>query len=138
MFEGSFRLKSLDLSNFRTDKVTTMNGMFRGCDLTSLDISNFSTQSVTDMDLMFYNTSFLSSYNLPVFDMSNVATAQGMFANSKIDAVKLNKSNLKSDINLKAFIYDSQSMNLTVRSSQDKALFGNLSNTRLNITVSTN
>ena len=41
---------SLDLSNFNTQNVTNMVGMFYSCEsLKSLDLSNFNTQNVTDM-----------------------------------------------------------------------------------------
>lgn len=55
-------LKSLDLSNFDTSKVTTMNYMFFSClELESLDILNFDTSNVKSFVCMFYNSPKLTS-----------------------------------------------------------------------------
>ena len=49
-------LTTLDLSNFNTDSVTNMYGMFRNCfNLEELDISNFNFTNVTDTTAMFLN-----------------------------------------------------------------------------------
>ena len=54
MFYGCFNLTSLDLSNFKTDKVTNMIYMFFGCvHLKNLNLSNFNTENVDDMSGMF-------------------------------------------------------------------------------------
>ena len=136
MFENCSSLTSLDLSNFRTDKVTKMNGMFAGTDkLVSLNISNFNTQNVTDMDVMFHDAKSLTNYNFPVFDIRNVTTMEGIFARSKISGVSMNTANFKSNINLKQFVDKYQTMSVTVRSSQDKALFDKMSFSRLTVTV---
>ncbi|WP_160141157.1 InlB B-repeat-containing protein [Listeria monocytogenes] len=74
-------LTSLDLSNFDTNQVTNMNGMFYGTSsLTSLDLSNFDTSQVTNMNNMFSNTSSLTSLDLSNFDTSRVTTMIAMFA----------------------------------------------------------
>ncbi len=139
MFAGCTNLTSLDLSNFKTNKVISMGRMFEACiRLVSLDISSFNTQSVRHMELMFYGTSNLTDYKLPVFDVRSATEMRGMFGNSKIDTVKMNNANFNSSAKVTPFVLNNQQFNLVVRSSQDKALFGNLSNTRLNITVSTN
>ena len=50
-----FTLTSLDLSNFNTNNVTNMRGMFYGCSsLNSLNLSNFNTINVKDMEGMFF------------------------------------------------------------------------------------
>ena len=139
MFEGCSKLTTLNLSNFRTDKVVSMFNMFSSCSsLVSLDISSFNTQSVTNMGLMFYKTSNLTNYKLPVFDVRSVTEMRGMFEKSKIYAVKMNSANFNSSAEVTPLVPNYQQFNLVVRSSQDKALFGDLSNTSLNITVSTN
>ena len=54
MFYGCSSLTSLDLSNFKTEKVQYMYSMFCGCQsLTSLDLSNFKTENVQNMSYMF-------------------------------------------------------------------------------------
>ena len=53
MFAFCFSLKELNLSNFNTNNVTNMYGMFWGCSsLKELNISNFNTNNVTDMGSM--------------------------------------------------------------------------------------
>ena len=44
---------SLDLSNFDTSNVTTMQGMFERCQATSLDLSSFDTSKVRNMKDVF-------------------------------------------------------------------------------------
>ncbi len=54
-YSGSSPLKSLNLNNFDTSKVTNMKGMFCGCySLISLNLNYFNTSLVTDMQGMFY------------------------------------------------------------------------------------
>lgn len=90
-------IKSLDLSNFNTARVTNMKGMFANCSsLVSLDISNFNTQAVQYMEGMFYGTSNLTNYSFPNIDVKSVTTSEVMFAGSKIDTVKMNKSSFNS------------------------------------------
>ena len=55
MFSYCYSLTSLNLSNFNTNKVTNMSGMFWNCSsLTSLNLSNFNTNNVINMLSMFY------------------------------------------------------------------------------------
>ena len=79
MFNGCRSLTNLDLSNFVTSGVTNMKSMFNGCSsLTSLDLSSFDTRNVTDMSSMFLNCSWLE-LDLSNFNTSNVTTMQSMF-----------------------------------------------------------
>ena len=65
MFWNCKNLTSLDLSNFNTENVTTMNDMFSGCkNLTSLNLSNFNTENVTYMEYMFYGCKNLTDVTL--------------------------------------------------------------------------
>ena len=51
MFNNCKSLKSINLSNFFTHKVTKMNHMFDRCELiTELNLSNFITHSVVNMN----------------------------------------------------------------------------------------
>ena len=51
MFNSCEKLASLDLSSFKTSKVTRMTFMFDGCDsLRYLNLGWFDTSSVTDYD----------------------------------------------------------------------------------------
>ena len=54
MFNYCKVLESLDLSSFKTSKVTTMTNMFNGCVfLPEIDVSNFDLSSLTNMTGMF-------------------------------------------------------------------------------------
>ena len=80
MFEGCSALKSLDLTNFNTAKVTDMSFMFNGCSaLTSLDLTNFNTAKVVNMGNMFYGCSALTSLDLTNFNTANVTYMDNMF-----------------------------------------------------------
>ena len=81
MFANMYNLTSLNLSNFDTSKVTDMYGMFYNMyNLTSLDLSNFDTSKVTDMGVMFTGMLILTSLNLSNFDTSKVTDMYSMFA----------------------------------------------------------
>ena len=80
MFCGCRKLKTLNISNFDTNKVTNMSTMFNACmNLTELNISNFDTGNVTDMSLMFSFCSNLATLNLSNFDTRNVTNMESMF-----------------------------------------------------------
>jgi len=54
MFSNCSSLKSLDLSNFNTTKLTSAFAMFKGCSsLTELNISNFNIKNVIYIKSMF-------------------------------------------------------------------------------------
>ena len=64
-----------------TEKVTSMESMFRGCDaLTSLDLTNFNTTNVTSMHLMFDGCFALTTiYASDKFVTTNVTSSSNMF-----------------------------------------------------------
>ena len=54
MFRRCSSLKKLNLTNFNTNNVTDMYGMFFGCSLLKeLNLTNFNTNNVTNMSRMF-------------------------------------------------------------------------------------
>ena len=65
MFNGCSALKSLDLTNFNTAKVTYMNNMFEGCSaLTTIYVSNkFVTDNVSNGSDMFTGCKSLKDYS---------------------------------------------------------------------------
>ena len=86
LFEYMINLKSVDLANMYTDKVTDMSGMFAGClSLESIDASNFNTSNVTNMKGMFdgsggvLGSSKVKNINISSFDTSNVTDMSYMF-----------------------------------------------------------
>ena len=81
MFSGCYSLEYIDLSNFNTSKITIMRWMFNGCSsLKSIELSNFDTSKVADMFSMFYNCYSLESIDLSNFDTSKVIYMRGMFS----------------------------------------------------------
>ena len=65
LFYGCSNLKTLDLSNLNTSKVTTMASMFYDCkELESLTVNNFNMKSVKSLADMFTNASNLKTLTL--------------------------------------------------------------------------
>ena len=86
MFDHCYKLKTLDLNNFKTSNVTDMNRMFALCKaLTSLNLgNNFDTSNVTDMKYMFFTCEKLASLDLgDNFNTSNVKSMNHMFSSCK-------------------------------------------------------
>ena len=80
MFRDCSKLEQLDISRFKTSKVTNMRYMFSGCSsLNKLDISSFDTSKVTDMSHMFAYCSGLSQLDISSFNTSEVTHMGGMF-----------------------------------------------------------
>jgi len=80
MFNGCSFLEELDLSNFNTNNVTNMSGMFKGCQqLKELYISNFNTNNVTNMSSMFFLCHSLKGLDLSNFNTNNVTNMKEMF-----------------------------------------------------------
>lgn len=80
MFDGCYNLTSVDLSSFKTDKVSSLDGMFNHCfKLTSLDLSNFNTSNVTDFHDLFWHCYDLQSLTIGNFDMSKATNCSQMF-----------------------------------------------------------
>ena len=81
MFQGCNSLKLVDLSNFITSSVTSMNNMFSECNsLEYVDLLSFDTSSVKDMSSMFLNCSNLQYLDLSYFDTSNVTHLTSIFS----------------------------------------------------------
>ena len=81
MFCGCKSLTRLDLSNFTTSNVISMESMFYNCKaLTQLDLSNFNTRSVTDMGSMFWGCESLTQLDLSSFNTSQVIDIGRMFS----------------------------------------------------------
>ena len=80
MFGGCSSLTSLDVSGFKTDKVTRMDDMFFGCSgLTSLDMSGFKTDNVISMQSMFWGCSGLTELDVSSFKTDNLKNMFYMF-----------------------------------------------------------
>ena len=91
MFLNMENVTSLDLSRFDTSKVTNMRSMFQGmAKLANLNVSSFDTKVVTDMAFMFYR-SLLDPENavldLSSFDTRNVTETSSMLAYTKVKTI---------------------------------------------------
>ena len=95
MFYNCLYLKSLDLSNFNSNKVNNMQNMFSiCCSLTSLNLTNFTTRNVTNMEKMFYKCSSLVSLDLSSFNTDNVTDMSWMFSScSSLSTLDLSNFN---------------------------------------------
>ena len=77
-----FIFRKINLSNFNTNNVEDMSGMFSECSsLKELNLSNFNTENVTNMSYMFSSCSMLKELNLSNFNTKRIST---IFDMSKI------------------------------------------------------
>ena len=99
MFNECHKLKEIKgINKFNTSKVSNMGAMFQKCnEIEYLDLSNFDTSNVTDMGWMFCQCNNLKSLNLLNFKLKNNCNTQNMFTfNSKNECeFTTNNNNLK-------------------------------------------
>ena len=80
MFEYCQNLRYINFNNINTSSVIILSSMFENCkSLTSIDLSNFNTSKVEFMDKLFYGCSILTSIDITNFDTSKVVTISSMF-----------------------------------------------------------
>ena len=80
MFYDCKNLESLNLSGWDTSSVEIMIGMFHQCEsLKSLDLSDWNTSKVNNMEGMFYGCENLKTLDLSGWDTSNVEDMICMF-----------------------------------------------------------
>ena len=80
MFCNCYALKTLDLSNFDTSSVTTMESMFAYCTgLKSVNVSSFNTSKVKNMNFMFLDCNSLTSLDLSSFSTESLKDTYQMF-----------------------------------------------------------
>ncbi len=97
LFYNCSLIKSLDLSNFKTDNVTNMSYMFYNCtSLKELDLSNLNTNNVTNMSYMFNGCTSISNLDLSNLKTDNVTNMSYMFRECS-SLIKLNLSNFKTE-----------------------------------------
>ena len=96
MFYNCFELEGLPgIGNWNTSNVTSMAAMFQGCyKLKTLDVSHWDTSNVKEMNRMFGWCQALHSLDLSRWDVSNVVAMQEMFVEC-IVMVSLDLSNWK-------------------------------------------
>jgi surface protein len=81
MFNGCSALTTLDLSNFDTSNVTSMESMFYGSTMTSLNITNFDTSSVENFSEMFKDCNTLVTIYGGDWNTSSLDDDGSMFTN---------------------------------------------------------
>ena len=91
MFQGCYKLETLDVGNWNTSKVTAMSTMFGWCHaLHSLDLSRWEVSNVVSMQDMFIECTSLVSLNLSNWDVSKARSLRKLFR----DCFSLNKLDL--------------------------------------------
>jgi surface protein len=78
MFDGTSALTTLNLTNFKTDNVTTMAYMFSATALTTLDLHSWNVDTVTSFSTMFASAIQLTTFNLSGWGSSRTATNVNM------------------------------------------------------------
>lgn len=96
-FSNFSALTSMDLSDFDTKNVVSMNGLFALCvSLTELSLNSFDTSNVTDMNFMFGGCNNLISIDLSSFKTSKLTSITAMFAGC-INLTSINFKNATFD-----------------------------------------
>ena len=92
MFNKCYKLKEIKgINKFNTNKVNNMSGILQKCnEIEHLDLSNFNTSNITDMSFMFNECHKLKEIKgIENFNTSNVLNMSGMLQRIKI--FKFNK-----------------------------------------------
>lgn len=106
-------LKSLDLSGFKTPKLTNLNYTFKWCgSLEELDVSNFDTSNVIWMENTFHSCYSLKSLDLSSWDTSKVTTSmESLFYNcSSLTSLLIPKFNTPNVTNMSYMFYKCSSL----------------------------
>ena len=102
-------LEEVDLSGLDTSNVTSMMGMFLGCDnLTSVKgLETLDTGRVTDMGSMFLGCKTLKSIDVSHFNTSNVVYMVGVFYGCEsLETLDLSSFDTSSVLDMKALFQD--------------------------------
>lgn len=106
MFNNCANLTTLDVSNWDTSKVTSMEGMFSGCGSLSgtLNLSNWDTSNVTNTSSMFRDTGNVT-INAPNLNLSKNTTMWYMFMGSDIENLNAPNWNIKNVTDMDSLFY---------------------------------
>ena len=96
MFRGVQLSTTLDLSNFKTNKLIDMIGMFEGAKLKELKLDKFDTSNVIDMHEMFRDAK-ISNLDLSMFNTENVKEMDSMFRNADIEYIDMSNFKISSN-----------------------------------------
>ncbi|MBC1924652.1 BspA family leucine-rich repeat surface protein [Listeria innocua] len=109
------RSPSLDLSNFDTSNVTSMDSMFYANYAASIDLSNWDTSQVTNMFCMFAESA-ATSLDLSSFDTSKVWSMAGMFAESAATSLDVSSFDTSNVVEMSGMFAESAATSLDVSS----------------------
>ena len=128
LFYNCTDIVSIDLSNFDSSKITTMNSMFSGCtSLDSMNLENFNTTSSKNMISMFKNCKSLTSLDLSNFDIKQVTNLNSMFMGcSSIESLDLSKFDTSRVKNMNSMFKDCSSLVYLDISKFDTSLVTNM------------
>lgn len=114
MFYNCKQLEKLDVSNFDTKNVSDMSSMFQNCEqLKELDVSNFDTQNVSDMSLMFLGCKQLKKLDVSNFNTQNVSDMRSMFENCKqLKKLDVSKFDTRNVSDMSLMFYDCEQLEM--------------------------
>lgn len=97
-------LRSLDLSNWETSRMTDASSMFRDCSsLLSIDVNNWNTQALTSTANMLENCSSLQRLDLSNWNTQSLTNTYVMFAGcSSLQSIDVSNWNTQSLTSLRA------------------------------------
>lgn len=97
-------LRSLDLSNWETSRMTDASSMFRDCSsLLSIDVNNWNTQALTSTANMLENCSSLQRLDLSNWDTQSLTSTYVMFAGcSSLQSIDVSNWNTQALTSLRA------------------------------------
>lgn len=113
MFLELKELTTVDFSNFDTEIVTNMRGMFLDCTkLTEVkNITSWNTKNVEDMEFLFKDCPSLVSLDLSGWDTSKVKILYGTFYNcSGLTSLDVSKWNISAATNIGDTFYGCSSL----------------------------
>ena len=112
MFKGCSSLIKLNLTNFATNKLGNMKGLFSECSsLFSIDISSFDLSRVTNMNSIFSDCRKLISLNLDNLKINNVVDMNSMFKGcSSLTSITFSNFDTSKVINMEKLFSDCNSL----------------------------
>ena len=106
MFENVKATEIIGLENFNTSNVTNMSNMFHNSKLTSVNVSSFNTSKVTDMNFMFSNSEIKEITGLEKFNTSNVTNMNSLFSTSLLDTIDVSSFDTSKVTNMGSMFYN--------------------------------
>ena len=114
MFDGCESLTSLNIINFETSKIKSMDNIFADCfSLETLDLSNFNTNNVISMDNLFSNCKSLIFLNLSNFNTTQTKSMSRIFSGCKsLKNLEIFNFNTSSITTMEYFFNDCSSLKI--------------------------